>query len=201
MMQQAPLVLASRSAARQALLRQAGLAFEALPAAVDEGAVKASMRAEGATPAQAASALALLKAQRISTRLTDMLVIGADQILVCDERWYDNPADVAEAEAQLRALRGRAHTLVTAVVVVKNGARLWGHVDSPRLVMRAFTDEFLAAHIAAMGEAITTTVGGYMLEGPGIGLFAKIEGDYFSILGLPLLPLLGFLRQNGAIGA
>jgi septum formation protein len=168
---------------------------------VDEAAVKASLRAEGATPAQAAGALALLKAQRISARQTDALVIGADQILVCDERWYDKPADRAEGEAQLRALRGRTHTLATAVVVARNGARLWGHVEQPRLTMRPFSDEALSRHIQAMGEAITSTVGGYMLEGPGVSLFAKIEGDYFSILGLPLLPLLGFLRQHGAIPA
>jgi septum formation protein len=193
------LVLASRSAARQAMLRQAGLAFEAVPAAVDEAAVKASMRAEGATPQQAASALALLKAQRISAKLTDALVIGADQILVCDERWFDKPEDVAGAEAQLRALRGRAHSLATAVVVAKNGARVWGHVETPKLTMRAFSDEALAAHLAAMRDAVTTTVGGYMVEGASITLFAKLEGDWFSILGLPLLPLLGFLRQHGAI--
>jgi septum formation protein len=195
------LILASRSEARQAMLRQAGLAFQALPANVDEGAVKASMRAEGATPAQAAAALALLKAQRISSRAGDALVIGADQILVCDERWFDKPADRADAEAQLRALRGRAHMLATAAVVARNGARLWGHVEQPRLVMRAFSDAALAAHLDAMGDAVTGTVGGYMLEGASIGLFAKVEGDWFSMLGMPLLPLLGFLRQHGAIAA
>jgi len=201
MTQRDRLVLASRSQARQALLGKAGLVFEALPAAVDESAVKASMRAEGASPGQAASALAHLKAQRISAKAPDALVIGADQILVCDERWYDKPADVAEAVSQLRALRGRSHLLATAVVVVRNGARLWSHVESSRLTMRNFTEDALADHLAAMGEAITSTVGGYMLEGVGIRLFARIEGDYFSILGLPLLPLLGFLRQHGAIGS
>ena len=201
MSQRDRLILASRSAARQALLRQAGLVFESLPAAVDEAAVKASMRAEGATPSQAASALALLKAQRVSAKAPDALVIGADQILVCDERWYDKPADAAEAAAQLRTLRGRQHQLATAVVVARHGARLWGHVEMPRLTMRGFSEAALAEHLAATGEAITSTVGGYMLEGPGIRLFAKIEGDYFAILGLPLLPLLGFLRQHGAIGS
>jgi septum formation protein len=193
------LVLASQSAARQAMLRQAGLVFEVLPAAVDEASVKASMRAEGATPQQAAGALALLKAQRISAKLPDALVIGADQILVCDERWFDKPEDVAAAEAQLRVLRGRAHTLATAVVVAKNGARIWGHAETPKLTMRAFSDAALAAHLAAMGDGVTTTVGGYMVEGASITLFAKLEGDWFSILGLPLLPLLGFLRQQGAL--
>lgn len=193
------LVLASASAARAALLRQAGLAFEVQAASIDEAAVKASMRAEGATPGQAASTLAMLKAQRTSTRLPDALVIGADQILVCDERWYDKPEDRAGGAAQLQALRGRTHTLATAVVVARNGTRLWGHIESPRLTMRSFSDAALAAHLDAMGESITSTVGGYMLEGPGVALFSKIEGDYFSILGLPLLPLLGFLRQHGAI--
>lgn len=201
MIQRDRLILASRSAARQALLRQALLIFETIPAAVDESAVKASMRAEGASPAQAAAALALLKAQRISGRETDALVIGADQILVCDERWYDKPADRAGAAAQLRALRGRSHVLVTAVAVARQGARLWSHVDSPRLTMRNFSEAALDRHLDAMGEAVTATVGAYMLEGPGVDLFARIEGDHFSILGLPLLPLLAFLRQHGAIGS
>lgn len=195
------LILASRSAARGTLLRQAGLRFETAPAGVDEAAAKAAFRAEGASPSAAASALALLKARRASARAADALVIGADQILVCDERWYDKPADAAEAAAQLRALRCRTHTLATAVVVVSNGTRLWGHVETPRLSMRDFSEAALADHLAAMGEAITTTVGGYMLEGPGVGLFSRIEGDFFSILGLPLLPLLGFLRQHGAIAS
>lgn len=195
------LVLASGSAARAALLRQAGLDFAVEAAAVDEAAIKAAMRAEGATPGQAASTLALLKAQRVSRRRRDALVIGADQILVCDERWYDKPIDRAAGEAQLRALRGRVHALATAVVVVRDGARLWGHIETPRLTMRDFSDAALEAHLAAMGEAITGTVGGYMIEGPGVGLFTRIEGDHFSILGLPLLALLGFLRQHGAMAS
>lgn len=195
------LILASRSPARQALLRQAGLAFEARPAAVDEEAVTAAMRAEGASPVQAANALALLKARRISARSPGAVVIGADQILHCEERWYSKPADRAEAASHLRSLRGRTHTLATAVVVVRDDARLWGHAESPRMTMRAFSDAALDAHLEEMGEAVTTTVGAYMVEGPGIGLFARIEGDHFSIMGLPLLPLLGFLRQHGVLAA
>jgi septum formation protein len=201
MMQRDRIVLASASTARRAMLAQAGLAFEVEPAAVDEESLKASLRAEGETAQAAATALAQLKAERISARVPDAVVIGADQILVAPERWFDKPRDRAEAAEQLRQLRGRAHELATAAVVVRGGQRLWHAVATPKLTMRGFSDEALEAHLDAMGEAVTSTVGGYAIEGPGVGLFTKIEGDYFAILGLPLLPLLGFLRQHGAIAS
>lgn len=192
-------VLASASAARRALLDAAGLRFEARPAAVDEAAIKEAARAEGIAPADAAIMLAEAKAERIARRDPDALVIGCDQLLVCEGRWFDKPADVAAARAQLLALRGRRHELVTAVVCHRHGGRIWQHVAVPRLVMREFSDAFLDAYLAAEGERVTASVGAYRLEGPGVQLFASVQGEHAAILGLPLLPLLGFLRQHGVL--
>jgi septum formation protein len=195
------LILASASAARLALLRGAGLAVEARPAHVDEAEIKAAARADGATPDDAALLLAELKAARIARREPDALVIAADQLLVVGEEWLDKPPTLDAARAQLLALRGRTHTLVTAVLCQRGGARIWHHVARPSLTMRDFSEEFLNAYLAAEGDALTAWVGSYRLEGMGAQLFERIEGDYFSILGLPLLPLLGFLRQHGALAA
>jgi len=153
------------------------------------------------TAAPAALRLAELKALRISRRDPEALVIGCDQLLVCDGAWFDKPADVAEARAHLLALRGRSHTLVTAVLCQRGEQRLWHHVAQPRLTMRGFSDTFLDAYLAAEGEALTTTVGAYRLEGLGVHLFDTVEGEHAAILGLPLLSLLGFLRQHGVIPA
>ena len=191
------LVLASASASRRALLDGAGLRFEARPATVDETAVKQSMRADGADAADTALLLAELKAARI--RDADSLVIGADQLLVCDGQWFDKPADLAAARTQLQTLRGRPHQLMTAVVCRRGGQVVWHHVARPRLVMRPFTDAFLDAYLALEGDRVLSSVGAYRLEGPGIHLFEGIEGEYAAILGLPLLPLLGFLRQHGVL--
>jgi len=190
------LLLASASASRKALLQQAGLRFEAVAAQIDEASVKSAARAEGATAAETALLLADLKAARIARREPDALVIGCDQILVCEERWFDKPADRAEARAHLIALRGRAHTLVTAVLCRKGEQRLWHHVATPRLVMRDYSDAFLDTYVAAEGDALTSTVGAYRLEGLGVHLFDAVVGEHAAVLGLPLLPLLGFLRQN-----
>jgi septum formation protein len=192
-------VLASASAARRALLAAAGLRFEALPAAVDEAALKESARAEGLPAGEAALLLADAKARRLAQRHPEALVIGADQILVCDDRWFDKPEGLAGARAHLRALRGRAHVLETAVVCWRHGARVWQHLAAPRLVMREFSDAFLEAYLAAEGELVTASVGAYRLEGPGVQLFAMVEGDHAAILGLPLLPLLAFLRGHGVL--
>lgn len=191
------LVLASQSAARAAVLRGAGLRFEARPARVDEAAVKAAAKAEGADPADAALLLAGLKAGRV--RDPDALVIGADQILVCEGRWFDKPATPGDARAQLQALRGRAHTLETAVVCHRGGQEIWRHVARPRLAVRAFSDVFLDAYLAAEGDAVLASVGAYRLEGLGAQLFDGVEGEHAAVLGLPLLPLLGFLRQHGVL--
>ncbi|HYZ62953.1 MAG TPA: Maf family protein [Acetobacteraceae bacterium] len=191
------LVLASQSAARQAVLASAGLRFEARPARIDEGEVKRGMRAEGAGPDETALALAGLKAARV--RDPEALVIGADQLLVCDGAWFDKPADLAAARAQLEALRGRTHTLVTAVVCRRGGQEIWRHVARPALRMRAFSDAFLEAYLAREGDSILSSVGAYRLEGLGVHLFEAAEGEHAAILGLPLLPLLGFLRQHGVL--
>ena len=198
-----PLVLASASAARRAVLAAAGLSFTAEAAAVDEAAIKESARAEGLPPGEAAMVLAEAKARRVAARRRapgdDALVIGADQILVCDGAWFDKPADAAAARAQILALRGKTHELATALVCWRGGERVWGHVETPRLTMRAFSDAFLDAYLEAEGEAVLSSVGGYRLEGLGAHLFAAVRGEHAAVLGLPLLPLLGFLRGHGVL--
>lgn len=189
------MILASQSVARAAVLRAAGLPFEQRPARIDEAAIKESHA--GGDPAECALALAGFKAARI--RAPDTLVIGADQLLVCDGEWFDKPPDLAAARAQLLRLRGRAHTLVTAVVVHRDGAEIWRHVARPTLHMRSFSDAFLEDYLAREGEALLLSVGSYRLEGLGIQLFDRIDGEHGAILGLPLLALLGFLRQTAAI--
>lgn len=198
------LVLASQSSARRTLMARAGLRFEALPAAVDEASIKDAAKAEGIPPEDAAIMLAETKAERIARRVPDALVIGCDQLLVCpmeDQslRWFDKPPDMAAARAQLLALRGRTHRLVTATVAWRGGARIWQDVTTPRLTMRAFGDAFLDAYLAAEGEAILGSVGAYRLEAMGPHLFSRIEGEHSAILGLPMLKLLGFLRQHGVV--
>ncbi len=195
-----PLVLASASAARRAVLAAAGLSFAAEAAAVDEAAIKESARAEGLSAAEAATVLAEAKARRVARRAGDgALVIGADQILVCGGRWFDKPADAAAARAQLLSLRGETHELATALVCWRGGERVWGHVETPRLTMRAFSDAFLDAYLKAEGEAVLSSVGAYRLEGLGAHLFAAVRGEHAAVLGLPLLPLLGFLRGHGVL--
>ena len=193
------LVLASQSAARAALLAAAGLRFEARPARVDEAAVKQACRAEGADAAETALTLAALKARCI--RDPHALVIGADQILVCGDAWFDKPEGLDGARAQLRALRGRSHRLVTAVACLRDGREVWRHVAEPRPRMRAFSDAFLEEYLAAEGDAVLSCVGAYRLEGLGVHLFDAVEGEQAAVLGLPLLPLLGFLRQHGVLMA
>jgi septum formation protein len=194
-----PLILASGSATRAALLSAAGLAFEATAPGVDEAAIKEAAQAEGIPPAEAALLLAEAKAARVSRRRPEALVIGADQLLVCDGAWFDKPAGAAAAEAQLARLSGRSHELVTAVLCHRGGARVWQHVAVPRLTMRVLRPEVIADYVAAEGEAVTRSVGGYRVEGLGLRLFRRIEGEHSEILGLPMLPLLGFLRQHGVL--
>jgi septum formation protein len=194
-----PLILASASTARRAVLEAAGLRFEAIAAAVDEAAIKESARAEGYPAADAAMMLAEAKARRIAARRPEALVIGSDQMLVLEDRWFDKPESIEDARRHLEALRGKTHQLVTAVLCWRGGQRIWQHVATPRLTMRPVSDEFLDAYLALEGDQVTTTVGAYRLEGPGIHLFDKVEGEHAAILGLPLLPLLGFLRQHGAL--
>ncbi len=192
-------VLASGSVTRATMLRQAGLDFTVEAAAVDEDEVKHALRAEGADAGRAAEVLAELKAMRVSGRRPGALVIGADQILDCGGAWFDKPADADAARRHLRILRGRAHRLVCAVAVVRDGAECWHHVDTARLTLRDFSDAFLEDYLRDGGPAMLESVGAYRLEGTGAQLFSAIDGDYFTILGLPLLPLLAFLRQDGII--
>lgn len=193
------LVLASASAARRAVLEAAGLRFEAMAAAVDEDAIKEAAKAEAIPPADAALMLADAKAGRIARRDPEALVIGCDQLLVCEGRWFDKPADLTAARDHLLALRGRSHQLVTAITCHRHGHRIWQHVAVPRLTMRDVSDAFLDAYLAAEGQAVTQSVGAYRIEGPGVHLFSKVEGEHAAILGLPLLPLLDFLRQHGVL--
>ncbi len=197
------LVLASGSATRQALLAAAGLEFGVRVAAVDEAAIKESARAEGIPAGDTALLLAQAKAQRVARQVPEALVIGADQLLVCREgaaeRWFDKPPDLAAARAQLLALRGRSHELVTATVCWRGGEQLWQHLETPVLTMRDFSEAFLDAYLAREGERVLGSVGAYRLEGPGVQLFSRIRGEHSAILGLPLLPLLGFLRDHGVL--
>ena len=191
------LVLASQSATRAALLRAAGVPFEARPASVDEDAVKRSCQAEGASAGDAALLLAGLKARRI--REPGALVIGADQILVCEGTWFDKPEAMDGARAHLLALRGRTHTLMTGVVCYRDGVEVWRHLAQPRLRMRAFSDVFLDEYLAQEGNAVLGSVGAYRIEGLGVQLFDSVEGEHGAILGLPMLALLGFLRGCGEV--
>jgi septum formation protein len=193
------LVLASASASRRAVLSAAGLRFDVHPADLDETALKQAARSEKADAATAALRLADAKAASVAAGEPDALVIGADQILVCDGAWFDKPADLAAARMQLRTLRGRAHILATAVVCRRAGERLWQHVAEPRLVMRPFSDTFLDGYLAVEGDRVLGSVGAYRLEGPGAHLFTRVDGEHAAILGLPLLPLLEFLRQSGLL--
>lgn len=195
----APVILASASRVRASLLAAAGVAFEVAVSAVDEDEIKRSLRADGADVATVADALALAKAQRVSRRHPGALVVGADQILDCNGTWFDKPPDIAHARAQLFALRGRSHILATAVCVVRDGERIWHARAQPRLTMRTFGEDFLDRYLEREGASVLSSVGAYRLEGLGVQLFAAIDGDHFSILGLPLLPLLEFLRQHGVV--
>ena len=193
------LVLASASTVRARVVAAAGVDFRVEPAELDESLLKQACRAEGRDAAGCALALAEAKARQVAARSCRAVVIGADQLLVCAKVWFDKPADLGQARTQLQALRGRTHELVTAVCAVHDGSRLWHAASSPRLTMRHFTDAFLDDYIPAERADIIRSVGGYRLEGRGVQLFEQIEGDYFAILGLPLIELLGFLRTKGMI--
>jgi septum formation protein len=195
------LVLASGSAARAKMLRDAGVALEIIKPAVDEDELKASYRAEGADVIDTAIALAEMKAQAVSRKQAGRYVLGADQMLECEGVWFDKPADHAAARAQLKALRGRRHHLISAAVLVKDGQRLWHHVDRAELTMRDFSDGFLDWYLALAGEAVMASVGAYHLEGLGAQLMTRVRGDFFTVLGLPLLPVLAILRTHGMLRA
>jgi septum formation protein len=193
------IVLASASPTRAKLLAGAGVEFDVSPARVDEDAAKASLEAAGASPPDIAVRLAELKAQQVSRRSPGRLVLGADQIMVCDGRMYDKPPDAAAAAEQLMALRGRWHEQISAACAVRDGERTWHHVDRARLYVRPFSEAFLQDYLRAAGPGALNGPGAYQLEAVGVQLFSRIEGDFFTVLGLPLLPVLDYLRSQGAI--
>lgn len=195
------LILASGSATRQRLLRDAGVSFSVETANVDETAVVESLVAERASARDTADLLAELKAVKVSGRHPGTFVIGADQVLSVGHDFFQKPANLDAAREQLRALRGRTHTLSSAVCVARDGLVVWRDVREAQLTMRAFSDAFLDAYLAQAGAGILGSVGGYQVEELGIQLFSRIDGDHFTIQGLPLIPLLDFLRTHGILRA
>jgi len=193
------LVLASKSAARRALLEAAGVPIDIQPADIDERGVEARAPRSGA--GAAAALLAREKARAMSLAQPGRTVLGADQTLALGERRFSKAADRSAARQQLSELRGRTHSLHSAAAVVRDGVVLFECVDAAHLTMRNFSDEFLDRYLEAIGLAATASVGGYQLEGVGIQLFDRVEGDHFTVLGLPLLPLLGWLREAGMLTA
>ena len=192
-----PLVLASKSDVRGKMLAAVGLRFEIRPSQIDERAIEAEANTTDA--AAAARLLARAKAAAVAKTLPGRLVLGADQTLARGPRRFSKPANRAEAAEQLRSLRGRTHELNSAVALVRDGAVLFDCVDSARLTMRNISDRFLDDYLDMVGDAALASVGAYQLEGIGVHLFERVDGDFFTILGLPLLPLLGYLRQNALI--
>lgn len=193
------IVLASTSATRQAMLRHAGLDFTATAPVVDEAALVAANPRW--MPRETALKLAEAKAIDVSRRDPGAHVIGADQVLALGNKIFGKPRDRAHCHAQLKELRGQTHVLISAVVLAKDGKTIWRHTDEAQLIMRDFSDEFLEDYLDAIGDDCTTSVGGYKIEGRGVQLFQSISGDHFTILGLPLVPLLVRLREAGDVAA
>lgn len=196
-----PLLLASTSSIRLQLLQNAGLEVTPHAARVDEDSIRHSLEAEAAHPRDIADTLAEMKAAKLSDRYPDALVLGCDQVLDFKGKVLTKPETPNQARAQLLALRGQTHALLSAAVLFDGGRPIWRHVGQARLSMRSFSDSYLDAYLARNWPEISHSVGGYMLEAEGIRLFDRIEGDYFTILGLPLLPLLSYLATRGFIPA
>jgi septum formation protein len=196
-----PVILASTSATRQRLLSEAGITAEAIAPQVDERPVKTRLVGNRTRPEKVAAELAELKALAVSKLHPAALVIGADQVLDCDGKLFDKPTGLDAARRQLKDLRGKRHRLISAVALASKGAIVWSHAEAATLTMRVFSDAFLDSYLALAGDAVQQSVGAYQLEGLGAQLFTKVEGDFFTVLGLPLLPLLDQLRRAGAIPA
>ncbi len=197
------IVLASGSVSRAALLRGTGVAFDAVPADIDESAIRAALEtgAEPMDPSDVAEILARAKAETVSARRPDACVIGADQILILDGKVFEKPPDMEAARRTLLRLEGRTHRLHASVCVARDGETIWAHADMAELTMRSLSPAYIGRYLAAVGEDVLASVGAYQLEGPGVHLFSQVKGDYFTILGLPLLPLLSFLRAERAVVA
>jgi septum formation protein len=203
MAEERPLILASASRARRKLLAAAGLTFDVVPAAVDEAAIRETLLADNLAvdPVDVAEVLARAKAEAVSRDRPGRLVIGSDQVLARDSRLYGKPADLEEARVMLLSLKGTRHELHTVVALAAGGDTVWAHADTAYLTMRNFTAAFLDGYLAQVGGRICGIAGGYEIEGPGVQLFERVEGDYFTIVGLPLLPLLQELRARGHLPA
>ncbi|MBR9862428.1 MAG: septum formation protein Maf [Rhodobacteraceae bacterium] len=195
------IVLASGSQIRARMLRDAGVDFAVDVPRVDEESILLSLQAEGAKPGDIADTLAEYKARRIADRHPDSVVIAADQILTCNGQVYSKPKSVEEARDHLLSLRGQGHQLLSAVVVYEQAKPVWLHIGRAQLAMRDFSDAFLEDYLAKAGDTVLSSVGCYQLENIGVTLFSRVQGDYFTILGLPLLEVLEFLRSRGAIQA
>lgn len=196
------IILASTSASRRAMLTAAGVPFEALAPGVDEEAAKEGLRADGLSPRALADALAELKALRVSRRAPGALVLGCDQTLVIEDGpMIDKAVDRADAESILRALSGRVHFLHSAAVIAFQGEAIWRHVEKVRMTVRPLSDAFIQSYLDSDWEQCRWCVGCYRIEGPGAQLFSRVEGSQFAIQGLPLLPLLDFLRVRGVLAA
>ena len=195
------LVLVSASSARALVLERAGLSFERDPADIDESVIKQQYQDHGKDAQAAALALAEAKALAISPRHPKALVIGAEQMLVCNDRWFDKPADQSEARAHLKVLRGQTHELISAICIAEDDKIVWRHIESTWLTIISFSDDFIDTYLNQFGSEVLESVGVYRLESLGPQLFSQIEGNYFATLGLPLLPLLAYLRDVGVIEA
>ena len=194
-----PLILASGSEIRGELLRNAGLVFEVQKARIDEDAVKASLLAEDAPPRDIADTLAEMKAKKVAAKFPDAMVIGCDQVLAFENTILSKPHSPEDAGKQLRMLRGQRHMLLSAAVIYHEGKPIWRHIGQVRLRMRDASDDYIDAYISRNWDDIRHSVGAYQLEAEGVRLFHSIQGDYFNVLGLPLLELLAFLTLRGAI--
>lgn len=195
------LILASASAIRAELLARAGVEVALHPARIDEEAIRTALEAEGATPRDQADALAEMKARKVAGRLPSAVVIGCDQVLDFKGQVFAKPGDLQAARGQLQMLRGQTHKLLSAVVVYEGEKPVWRHVGEVRLTMREFSDDYLEAYLSRNGTSVLDSVGGYKLEEEGVRLFSAVQGDYFTVLGLPLVALLGYLAQRGMIAA
>lgn len=196
-----PIILASGSEIRRDLLRNAGIDFEIETARIDEDSIKASLLAEGVAPKDIADALAEAKALKVSARKPEALVIGCDQVLDHGGKLLSKPRDEDDARAQLLALRGARHQLLSAAVIAHEGRPTWRHIGVVRLTMRDFSDGYLDRYLERNWDSISSSVGGYKLEEEGLRLFSRVEGDYFHVLGLPLMEILAYLGTTGDIDA
>lgn len=194
-----PLILASSSPFRRMLMENAGLHFQAIAADIDERAIEAPLERNGASPDAVALVLAKAKAKEVSDRFAGSLVIGSDQTMSLGAQVFHKPKTMADAENHLRILSGHTHRLNSAIALALNGDIIWEHVSHADLTMREMSADFIHRHLSRVGDKALSSVGAYQLEGEGIQLFSKIDGDYFTIVGLPMLPLLQQLRELGAI--